>query len=262
LNQKNKRISLKKIIRKSSIVCLTAYTAPIARVVDEFADIILVGDSVGPVLYGFRSTREVNLEMMIRHAKSVVENSENAYIVVDMPYGTYEKSKHKALQNAREIISRTGAMAVKLEGGEKIHKTIKFLTQNKIMVMGHLGMLPQSLKGDPKVYGRKKEERKKLLKDLVLLENAGVFSVVIECTIKSLVDEVIDLSNLPIIGIGASSRCKGQIVVTEDILGMTEFNSKFLKKYLEFIKIASKSIKEFTNDVKNKKYPKKKQCYS
>ena len=262
MNQKKKRISLNQIIRKSSIVCLTAYTAPIARLVDKFADIILVGDSVGPVLYGYKSTREVNLEMMIRHAKSVVENSKNAFIVVDMPYGTYERSKHDALKNARRIISMTGAMAVKLEGGEKIHKTIKFLTENNIIVMGHLGMLPQSLKGRPKVFGRKKQERKKLLKEIVLLENAGVFSVVIECTLKSLVDEVIALSELPIIGIGASSRCKGQVVVTEDILGMTEFNPKFLEKYLKFAKVAQKSIKQFTTEVKNKKYPKKNQCYS
>ena len=150
-----RRNSIKNIFSKSKIVCLTAYTAPIANVADKYADIILVGDSVGPVLYGYKTTRDVDLDTMIRHAKSVVKNTKTAFIVVDMPFGTYENSKFDALKNARKIISSSGAMAVKLEGGEKIFETIKFLTKNKIKVMGHLGMLPQSMKGKPRVYGRK-----------------------------------------------------------------------------------------------------------
>ena len=229
--------------------------------VDEYADLILVGDSVGPVLYGFKSTREVNLEMMIRHAKSVVENTKNALIVVDMPYGSYEKSKEEALKNAKKIISSTGAIAIKLEGGEKIFETIIYLTKNKINVMGHLGMLPQSLRGKPKVYGKNKKEKTQLYRDIYLLEKAGVFSIVLECVYKDLVDDLIGSTKIPLIGIGASSRCKGQIIVTEDILGMTEFSSKFSKKYFEFTKNCKKAIKKFTDDVKKKKYPNKKQCY-
>ncbi len=261
MNKKKKRIPLKQILNKPSIVCLTAYTAPIAAIVDKFADIVLVGDSLGPVLYGYKTTRDVDLEMMIKHAKAVVENTKKAFVVVDMPFGSYERSKNQALKNAKRIISSTGAMAVKLEGGKKISNTIKFLTENKINVMGHLGMLPQSLRGKPKVYGYKSNEKKKIFEDMTLLENSGVFSIVIECTIKKLVDDLIMRTQLPLIGIGASPKCRGQIVVTEDILGMTEFNTKFSKKYLEFLKEANKSIKRFTLDVKNKKYPNKNQCY-
>ena len=258
---KNKRNTLKKILDQPSIVCLTAYTAPMANLIDGYVDIILVGDSLGPVLYGFKTTREVTLEMMIMHARSVVKNTKKSFIVVDMPFGSYEKSKFEALKNAKKIISETGAMAVKLEGGEKIAKTISFLTKNKIKVMGHLGLLPQTLKGKPKVYGRTELERKKLFEDINELVEAGVFSLVIECTVKSLVDEVIKNFNVPIIGIGASQKCKGQIIVTEDILGMTDFKSKFSKRYFNFLQSAEKAIKQFSKDVKKKKYPNNKQCY-
>ena len=191
----------------------------------------------------------------------MVQNTKKAFIVVDMPFGSYEKSKHKALENAKKIISSTGAMAVKLEGGERIGDTVKFLTQNKIKVMGHLGLLPQSLRGKAKVYGKNERERKQIFKDISILEKAGVFSIVIECTVKSLVDDLTRSSDLPLIGIGASSTCMGQIIVTEDILGMTEFNSKFSKRYFQFILEARKALKKFASDVKNKKYPNKKQCY-
>ena len=256
-----RRNSIKNIFSKSKIVCLTAYTAPIANVADEYADIILVGDSVGPVLYGDKTTRDVDLDTMIRHAKSVVKNTKTAFIVVDMPFGTYENSKFDALKNAKKIISSSGAMAVKLEGGEKIFETIKFLTKNRIKVMGHLGMLPQSMKGKPRVYGRNLKEKKQLFKDISLLKKAGVFSVVIECTLRKLVDDLIEKTDLPLIGIGASSKCLGQILVTEDILGMTEFNSKFSKQYFKFHKSAKIAIKKFAEDVRSKKYPKKNQCY-
>ena len=261
MNKKKKRNSLKKIFSKSKIVCLTAYTAPIARVADKFADIILVGDSVGPVLYGHKTTRDVDLEMIIRHAKSVVENTKEAFIVVDMPFGTYEVSKDIALENARKIISLSGAMAVKLEGGEKIADTIEFLTHNKIKVMGHLGMLPQSIKGKPRVYGRSIKEKKQIFKDISVLNKVGVFSVVVECTIKKIVDELVEFSDLPIIGIGASECCRGQIIVTEDILGMTELKAKFSKKYLNFFPLAKRAVKKFSLEVLNGKYPKKNQCY-
>ncbi len=261
MNKKLKNKSLTKILGKPSILCLTAYTVPIAKLVDKYADIILVGDSVGPVIYGLKSTRDVTLEMMILHARSVVKNTKNSFVVVDMPFGTYEKSKREALKNAKKIISLTGANAVKLEGGEKLHKTIQYLTNNKIKVMGHLGMLPQSNFGKPKVYGKKQSEKNQIFKDISLLEKAGVFAVVIECTLKSLVDQLVKFSELPLIGIGASSTCKGQIVVTEDILGMTEFDSKFTKKYFDFFELTQKSLKKFTNDVNTKKYPSKKQCY-
>ena len=260
MNKRIKRNSLKKIFSKSKIVCLTAYTAPIAKIADKCADIILVGDSVGPVLYGHKTTRNVDMDMIIRHAKSVVKNTKEAFIVVDMPFGTYETSKHKALENARKIISSSGAMAVKLEGGEKVADTIEFLTQNKIKVMGHLGMLPQSITGRPKVYGKSEKEKKQIFKDISVLKKVGVFSVVVECTLKKVVDELIKASDLPIIGIGASECCRGQIIVTEDILGMTELKTKFSKKYLDFFPLAEQAVNKFSLEVTNGKYPKKNQC--
>ncbi len=259
--KKNKRLLLKDVLDKDSIVCLTAYTAPIASLVDNYADIILVGDSMGPVLYGFKNTRDVTMEMMIRHARCVVENTRKSFVVVDMPFGSYEDSKYDALKNAKKIISSTGAMAVKVEGGKRISETINYLTSNNIKVMGHLGMLPQTLYGKPKVYGKNINEKKKIFEDLKSLEKSGVFSVVIECTKKSLVDDLIDSAKIPIIGIGASEKCNGQIIVTEDILGMTNFSSKFTEKYFEFLKKAQKPLEKFVKDVNNKNYPKKSQCY-
>ncbi len=262
LNLKKKKDFLKKFSKKKSpICCLTAYTANIAKIVDKYADIILVGDSVGPVLYGFKSTREVTMEMMIEHAKAVVKNSVKSIVVVDMPFGTYENGKKTALKNARKILDLTGAHAVKLEGGESISKTIKYLTSNKINVMGHLGMLPQKMNGRYRVYGKKDSEKKKLKKDFKLLEDAGVFSIVIECTLKSLVDEILQKKKVPTIGIGASDNCDGQILVTDDLIGMTDFESKFLKKYSRINNSIEVSIKKFCNDVKNKRYPKSNYLY-
>ena len=166
-----------------------------------------------------------------------------------------------ALENARKIISSSGAMAVKLEGGEKVADTIEFLTRNKIKVMGHLGMLPQSITGRPKVYGKSEKEKKQIFKDISILKKVGVFSVVVECTLKKVVDELIKVSDLPIIGIGASECCRGQIIVTEDILGMTELKTKFSKKYFDFFPAAKQAVKKFSLEVINGKYPKKNQCY-
>ncbi len=247
--------------KKNPIICLTAYTAQIAKIVDKYADLILVGDSLGPVLYGFKSTRQVTIGMMIRHARAVVENSKKAIVVVDMPYGSYENSKTKALENAKKILELSGADAVKLEGGEKIVDVIKHLKKNKINVMGHLGMLPQQMNGNYKIYGRSTVEKKQLMRDVKSLEDSGVFAIVIECTVKKLVDNVIANLSIPSIGIGASENCEGQILVTEDLLGLTDFESKFLKRYAKLSNTIEKSVKNFSNDVKTKKFPKKKHLY-
>ncbi len=259
---KKKRFLEAKLKKKKPIVCLTAYTVQVAKIVDKYVDLILVGDSLGPVLYGFKSTRHVTVDMMVRHAKAVVENTKNAIVVVDMPFGTYEKSKITALKNAKKILELSGADAVKLEGGQEVADTIKYLSKNKVYVMGHLGMLPQHMNGNYKVYGSGTNEKQQLKKDAVLLEECGVFSIVIECTVKKIVDEVISNLSIPIIGIGASDRCDGQILVTEDLLGLTDFESKFLKRYARISDIIEKSVKKFTDDVKSKKFPKKKNLYS
>ena len=258
--EKKKKI-LFKFKNNKPIVCLTSYTAPIAKIADKYADLVLVGDSVGTVLYDLSSTREVNIEMMIRHGKAVVKNINKAITVIDMPYGTYENDKFLAYENAKRIVTETGADAVKLEGGEKIFKTVSFLINKGINVMGHIGLQPQSVHGSYKVYGKKKGEQTQILKDLFFLEDAGVFSVVIECTIQDLVKKVIKNSKVPIIGIGATSECNGQILVAEDLLGLTQFDSKFLKKFENLNLRISKAFSNFSKDVKNRKYPQKKNCY-
>ena len=258
---KKKKKLFEKFKKKIPIVCITSYTVPIAKIADEYADIILVGDSLGPVLYGYQSTRKVSLDTIICHAEAVTNTTSKSMVVVDMPYGTYEKGPAHAYKNAKKIISDTGADAVKLEGGKKIEKTIKFLCKKKIKVMGHLGMLPQTLNGKYSVYGKKKDDEIKILDDLHLLQKSGVFSIVIECTVEPLVRKVLNNSKVPIIGIGATSECHGQIIVAEDMLGMTDFKSKFLKKYSNLQLIISKAFKNFKNDVVKRKYPHKKNYY-
>ncbi len=257
---KKKKI-IEKFKNKVPIICITSYTAPIAKIADKYADIILVGDSVGPVLYGFNSTRKVSIGLILQHAKAVVKQAKNSIVVVDMPYGTYEKDIKQAYKNAKKILIETGADAVKLEGGEKLFDTITFLTKKKINVMGHIGLLPQQHDGKYPVYGRKKNEEKKILDDLNSLEKAGVFSVVVECTVESIVKKLMKNSNIPIIGIGATSDCDGQVLVAEDLLGLTDFNAKFLKKYSNLDIIISQAFKKFSSDVIKRKYPQKKNYY-
>jgi 3-methyl-2-oxobutanoate hydroxymethyltransferase len=255
----------KKIFEKFSkgvpLVCITSYTVPIAKLADKYADIILVGDSVGPVLYGYESTQQVGSDLLINHAKAVVSCTKNSLVVVDMPYGTYEKDPEYAYYNAKKIIQLTGADAVKLEGGEKIFQIVKFLTKKKINVMGHIGMLPQSTKGKYLIFGRKKREESQVLKDLILLERAGVFSVVVECTVEQVVKKIVDIANVPIIGIGATAQCHGQILVSEDLVGLTDFEPKFLKKYANIKMHISRAFQKFSDDVVKRKYPSKKNYY-
>ena len=259
LNKKKK--NTQKFKEKYPLVCLTSYTFPFAKLVDKYADIILVGDSLGPVLYGLKSTKYVSLDIMIQHAKSVSKATKNAMLVVDMPFGSYEKNKNRAYKNAEKIIKETRADAIKVEGGEKIANTVKFLVKKGITVFGHIGMLPQSLDGKYRVYGKSDSQKKQIMRDLKFLEDAGVFSIVIECTIEKLAKNICEISNVPIIGIGASDNCDGQILVTEDLLGLTDFNSKFLKKYVNLQGIIDSSLNNYSKDVRKKLFPSKKNFY-
>ena len=252
LSKKKKQKILDKVSKKQPIICLTSYTAPIAKIADKFADIILVGDSVGPVLYGLESTKKVSLQMMIEHATAVVKNTKKALIAVDMPFGSYEENEMIAYENAKKIITETGADAVKVEGGEKISGTLKYLTEKGILVIGHIGMLPQSCDGKYEVYGKSDLQKKQIFRDLKILEEAGVFLIVLECILEKLAKEIICKSSTPIIGIGASKDCDGQILVVEDLLGLTDFESKFLKKYTNIKKIISDSLSKFVSEVKEK----------
>ena len=203
----------------------------------------------------------MSIDLISQHAKAVVKQAKNAMVVVDMPYGTYERDAKLAYKNAKKILSETGADAVKLEGGEKIFDIIKFLVKKKINVMGHIGLLPQQHNGKYPVYGRKKNEEKKILNDLSSLEKAGVFSLVVECTIESVVKKLLKDSHIPVIGIGATSDCDGQVLVAEDLLGLTNFDAKFLKKYSNLGMIISRAFQKFSIDVVKRKYPKKKNIY-
>ena len=253
---------LKKIIskkNKTKIVSLTAYSKNIASILDSYCDIILVGDSLGSVLYNYKSTREVSLDMMIEHSKSVRMGIKKALMVVDMPYKTYRNSK-EALKNAKKIMSKTKCDAVKLEGGKKVYEIIKNLIKNKIPVMGHLGLLPQSDKTF-KFKGKKKLEIDHILRDSQLLEKAGVFSIVLECVETSLAKLVSQNITVPTIGIGASKYCDGQILVFDDLIGLNPMNYKFVKKYANIRNDISKAVSNYSKEVRKVKFPNKKNSF-
>ena len=256
-------IKLKKIIKKknkSKIICLTAYSKNFASEIDKYADIILVGDSLGSVLYNYSTTRKVTLSEMINHSKSVRLGVRKSLMVVDMPFKTYD-TNISALNNAKKIIKETKCDAVKLEGGKKIIKQIKFLIKNKIPVMGHLGLLPQTVKGKFKSKGKTLKEKKQLLSDAILLQNAGVFSIVLECVKSSTAKEITKNLDIPTIGIGSSVHCDGQVLVTDDLLGLNDTKIKFVKKFLNIKKYINLGLKKYASDVRSKKYPSKKYSY-
>ena len=255
---KIKRIVSKK--NRSKIVCLTAYSKNIASILDNHCDIILVGDSLGSVLYNYPTTRKVTLNTMIEHSKSVKKGIKKSLMVVDMPYKTYRNPK-EALINAKKIISQTGCDAVKLEGGNKIIKTVRYLIKNKVQVMGHIGLLPQSVKGNFVFKGKNKTERNKILNDAKALSSSGVFSIVLECVEKSLAKIITNSIKVPTIGIGASAHCDGQVLVTDDLLGLNPNNFRFVKKYANLIKIIDKSVRLFKKEVIKKSFPKNKNTY-
>ena len=255
----NKIVKLIKKKNKSKIICLTAYSKNIASIIDKHCDLILVGDSLASVLYNFTSTKKVTLEMMIEHSKSVRMGISKSLMIVDMPYNTYRNPK-EALKNAKRIISQTKCDGVKLEGGKKIYQIIKTLIKNKIPVMGHLGLLPQSAKNF-KYKGKEKVEKKKLLSDAMLLEKAGVFSMVLECVESSLAKDITKSIKIPTIGIGASVYCDGQILVTDDMLGLSGFYPKFVKKFVNLNKIIEKGVQKYRTSVLNKKFPAKKNSF-
>ena len=244
---------------KSKIISLTAYSKNIASIIDKHCDLILVGDSLGSVLYNFSSTKKVTLNMIIEHSKSVRQGVKKSLMVVDMPHNTYRNPK-EALTNAKKIISKTKCDAVKLEGGKKIIKVIKILIKNKIPVMGHLGVLPQSATNF-RFKGKKTSERKIILRDSKLLEEAGVFSMVLECVESSLAKEITKSINVPTIGIGASVNCDGQVLVTDDLIGLSNIKVRFVKKYLNIEKQINNAVLKYKQDVTEKKFPAKKHSY-
>ena len=256
-------LKIKKIINKkdkSKIISLTAYSKNIAQIIDKYVDMTLVGDSMASVLYNYSTTRKMSLDTMIEHAKSVNMGINKSLMVFDMPYNTYQ-NKRIALVNARKVIKKTKSDAVKLEGGSRIKEIVKHLIKNKIPVLGHLGIMPQSVRGKFKSKGKTDRERKKILRDAKLLEKLGVFAIVLECIEKSLAKKITNEIKIPTIGIGSSVHCDGQILVTDDLIGLTNSKIKFVKKYINISNNIAIAVKRFKQEVKLKKYPTKKYSY-
>ena len=250
------KIKISNILKQKNIkpiTCLTAYSKVTAQLSDGLCDIILVGDSLGQVLYGMKTTKEVNLDTMILHGKAVKRHVKKSLVVVDMPYKTY-KNKITAYKNAKKIIKSTKCDAVKLEGGKNISKIINYLTNKNIKVMGHVGLLPQTSKNF-KAKGRTIVDKKKILKDAISISNSGAFAIVIECVIEDLARTITNKIPIPTIGIGASRHCDGQILVIDDMLGLSDFSPKFVKQYANLKKIAKKAIKNFVKDVRQRRFP-------
>lgn len=254
---------IKKILNKknkSKIICLTAYSKSIASILDKYCDLILVGDSLGSVLYNYKSTKEVTLDTMINHSKSVRAGVKKSLMVVDMPFNTYRTSK-EALKNAKLIIKKTNCDAVKLEGGKKIIPMVKSLIKNKIPVMGHLGILPQTAKKFT-FKGKKLAESNLILNDAKLLESAGIFSVVLECVETKLAKKISSQLKIPTIGIGSSVNCDGQVLVTDDLIGLSESRFKFVKRYTNTSKTIDKAVRKYKSEVLKKQFPKVKHSFS
>ena len=250
------KITIKKILKRKSklpIVCLTAYSKNVAKIVDKYCDIILVGDSLGMVLYGMKTTREVKIETMILHAKAVKLATKRSLVVFDMPYKTYT-NKLIAYKNAKMVIKLTKCDAIKLEGGIKIVKIIKYLVKKGIPVLGHIGLLPQT-SSNFKVKGKSSIEKKMILKDAFAISNSGAFGIIIECVVESLAKKITKSILIPTIGIGASKYCDGQILVTEDMVGLSDFSPKFVKQYANLNKSMEKCVKDYVKDVKMKRFP-------
>ena len=257
MNKKINKILNKK--NKFKVICLTSYSKNIASILDKYCDLVLVGDSLGSVLYNYRSTKEVTLDTMINHSKSVRLGVKRSLMVVDMPYNTYRNPK-EALKNARLVMKKTKCDAVKLEGGKKILSMVKILVKNDIPVMGHLGILPQTEKKFT-YKGKKLTERNRILKDAKLLEKAGIFSVVLECIETKLAKKITQQLNIITVGIGSSVNCDGQILVIDDLIGLSQSKFRFVKKYVNVNQIINSAVKKYKSEVLRKLFPKSKHSF-
>ena len=256
------KLTIKKILNKKNkqpIACLTAYSKAIAQIADKYCDIILVGDSLGMVLYGMTTTKKVKIETMILHCKAVKDFTNKSLVIFDMPYKTYE-NKFIAYKNASKVMKLTNCDAIKLEGGKKIVNIIKYLIKKGIPVMGHIGVLPQTTTNF-KVKGKSFIQKKKILDDAIAISNSGVFAIVLECVVEDLAKIITRSVSVPTIGIGASKYCDGQILVTDDMLGLSDFFPKFVKQYSNLKKVIEKSVKNYVRDVKLRKFPSDKNVY-
>lgn len=261
-----KRITVPQIAARKGdtpIVALTAYTAPMAAMVDAHAEVILVGDSLGMVIHGLPSTIGVTLDMMILHGQAVMRGSARAMVVIDMPFGSYEESPQQAFRNAARIMSETGAGAVKLEGGARMADTIAFLTSRGIPVMGHVGLTPQSTltMGGFRTQGRDQATWPAHVADAQAVEQAGAFSLVVEGVMEPLADQITQAIAIPTIGIGASARCDGQILVLDDMLGLSGRVPRFVQKFGDLGPRAEQAIADYARAVRDRSFPGPDQTY-
>ncbi|MEO7466584.1 MAG: 3-methyl-2-oxobutanoate hydroxymethyltransferase [Sphingobium limneticum] len=248
---------------KGPVVMLTAYTARMAQLLDPHCDMLLVGDSLGQVIYGLPSTLSVTLDMMCAHGAAVVRGSYHAVVIVDMPFGSYEAGPQQAFESAARIMAETGAAGVKLEGGEAMAETVAFLTRRGIPVMGHVGLTPQAVNalGGYGARGRSEAEYAKIIGDAVAVADAGAFAIVAEGVVETLADEIVAAVPCPIIGIGASARCDGQVLVTEDMLGMFERTPRFVKKFDDMAGRISAAVESYAMAVRDRSFPGDEQVY-
>lgn len=255
-----KRISAPDIAARKGgvpIVCLTAYTAPVAEILDEHCDLLLVGDSVGMVVHGLPNTVGVTLEMMIMHGQAVMRTARRAMVVVDMPFGSYEGSPEIAYANAARMMKETGAQAIKVESGPTIVDTIEYLVKRGIPVMGHVGLRPQAVlvDGGFKAKGKGADERAQILAEAKATAEAGAFALVVEGVAEGLAREITEAVSVPTIGIGASAGCDGQILVTDDMLGLFDWTPKFVRRYGDLRGEISKAVAGYAEDVRARKFP-------
>lgn len=246
------------------LVCLTAYSAPVASLLDPHCDLLLVGDSVGMVLYGMDSTLGVTMEMMIAHGLAVAHRCAHACVVIDMPFGSYEEGPEQAFRNAARIMRETGCAAIKLEGGVVMAGTIEFLVGRGIPVLAHVGLMPQSVNatGGFSARGRGEDEAAAILADAHAVADAGAFAVVIEGTVEPLAREITEAIDIPTIGIGASPACDGQVLVTDDMVGLfSDFTPRFVKRYGDVGADYTKAAEAYAAEVRARAFPGPEHCF-
>jgi 3-methyl-2-oxobutanoate hydroxymethyltransferase len=263
-----KRLSVTQIRSRkggNKLVCLTAYTSSVARLLDSEVDLLLVGDSLAMTVYGFDSTLPISLDMMIAHGAAVVRSTKRALVVVDLPFGSYQASQADAFHAAARVLAETGCAAVKLEGGEEMAETVAFLTARGVPVMGHVGLTPQAVNalGGYRSRGHAAAERNKIMRDGAAIAEAGAFSLVIEGVAESLARELTAAVAVPTIGIGGSPACDGQILVIDDMLGLfTEFRPKFVKRYRSLGDEIRAAAREYAEEVREGRFPAAEHTYS
>jgi 3-methyl-2-oxobutanoate hydroxymethyltransferase len=245
------------------IVMLTAYTMRMAQLLDPHCDMLLVGDSLGQVIYGLPSTIPVTMDMMCAHGAAVVRGSWHSLVAVDMPFGSYEGSPEQAFASASRVMKETGCAAVKLEGGEAMAPTIEFLTHRGIPVIGHVGLTPQAVNvlGGYGARGREDAERERIITDAQRVDQAGAFSIVVEGVIEEIATEIASKVRAPVIGIGASAQCDGQVLVIDDMLGMFERTPRFVKRYDDLAARIGEAARTYAEEVRERRFPTADQTY-